>query len=101
MTLDDFTDDDYVDLLTTEQLVSHYLIHCYLYYECAVSIIPDAAFDRLAQRLDADWTKVVHRHKKLIDRKALKSGGSYLVGKFPLIVRSTAAQFWVACGRPE
>lgn len=101
MTADEIRDDEYVDLLLTEQLVAHYLIHCFLYYQCEVSLIPDSLFDRLARRLDAEWGAIKHPHKKLIDRQALKSGGSYLVGKFPRIVRGTAAQLWIACGKPE
>lgn len=43
-------------------------------YEVASSpILSDAAFDQLAKDLDECWDLVEHRHKKLLDRKLLKS----------------------------
>lgn len=86
----DWTDDDYADLLSAELLVPHYLIHCYLYYECGVSLISDHAFDMLAHRLQAEWGYAKHRHRRLIDRSALASGGSYLTRKLPTCVISAA-----------
>lgn len=90
MNLSHFKDPDYVDLLESYLLIPHYLIHCFAYYEGCVSIIEDHQFDHLAKRLNAEWNKVEHPHKHLIDREALSSGGSYLYGKYPLIVINTA-----------
>ncbi len=81
-------DEDYLDLLTPELLVPHYLIHCYLYYEENAPLIPDRVFDALARLLDEEWDVVRHRHKKLIDRSALSSGGHYI--KYPTIVKQSA-----------
>ncbi len=76
-------EEDYVDLLPSGLLVPHYLIHCYLYYEAAESVISDSQFDELARRLNAEWDSTEHPHKKLLDRSALTSGGSYLRKFYP------------------
>lgn len=97
MTAQDMLDSDYVDLLPRDLLVPHYLIHCYLYYEQAESIISDHQFDMLARRLWEEWDEVEHVHAHLIDPNALLSGGSYLKGRYPLRVKSSAARL---LGRP-
>lgn len=95
----DFADEDYVDLLASELLVPHYLLHCCAYYDYSSNLITDRQFDTLARRLYDEWDLVKHRHKRLIDRDALLSGGSYI--KLPLIVRCSAARLLgVATGRP-
>ena len=71
-------------------LVSHFLIHSYLYYVCDTPIISDAAFDEIVKLLDARWEIIEHPHKALIDRTLLKSG-FYL--QYPLIVQHSAADF--------
>lgn len=81
-------DEDYLDLLPSDLLVPHYLIHCYLYYELDAPLIPDRVFDALARRLDDEWREAKHRHRKLIDREALTSGGHYL--KYPTLVKQSA-----------
>ncbi len=86
----DWADEDYADLLPTGLLVPHYLIHCYLYYGVGESLISDRQFDLLARRLQSEWDEVKHPHRRLIDRSALSSGGSYLVKKLPLRVISSA-----------
>jgi hypothetical protein len=90
MTPSDFADSDYADLLDAELLVPHYLLHCRLYYDCMVPVIEDHQFDLLARRLDAEWDSADHPHRHLIDRSALRSGGSYLTGKYPLKVIGAA-----------
>lgn len=97
MTADDMLDPDYVDLLPRGLLVPHYLIHCFLYYEENESLISDHQFDMLARRLWDEWDEVEHVHAYLIDPDALKSGGSYLSGTYPLRVKSSAASL---LGRP-
>lgn len=84
--------EDYVELLPSSLLIPHYLIHCYLYYEEAAQVINDHQFDELAQRLVEEWDSLNHRHKELLDHGALKSGGSYLSGTYPRIVKETALQ---------
>ncbi len=86
----DFLDSDYADLLDTELLVPHYLVLCACYYSFFVSIVEDRQFDLLARRLDKEWADADHPHRHLIDRSALRSGGSYLTGKFPLRVIGAA-----------
>ena len=86
----DFLDSDYADLLDTELLVPHYLILCFCYYEGLMPIVDDHQFDLLARRLDAEWDQADHPHRHLIDRSALRSGGSYLTGKYPLKVIGAA-----------
>lgn len=86
----DFQDEEYVDLLQSNLLVPHYLMHCFLYYEVCRPIIDDHQFDMIAQRLHAEWAKVKHVHKKILNRAALKSGGSWLKKKYPLRVKQAA-----------
>lgn len=86
----DWADEEYADLLPAGLLVPHYLIHCYLYYEAGASLIPDQQFDLLARRLNLEWDEAKHRHRRLIDRSALGSGGSYLTRKLPRCVVSCA-----------
>ena len=83
-------DSDYADLLDTDLLVPHYLIACWAYYEAATPTIDDHQFDLLARRLDAEWEEANHPHRRLIDRSALRSGGSYLSKKYPLRVIGAA-----------
>ena len=97
MTLSDFTDSEYLDLLPGGLLVPHYLLLSFCYYSCEESLVPDHVFDQLARRLDREWDSVQHMHKRLIDRAALKSGGSYLRGRYPMRVKQAAA---LLLGRP-
>lgn len=92
MNAEDFEDADYVDLLTSDLLVPHYLIHCAIYYRYDTNVISDRQFDLLAQQLDRHWDEVEHPHKHLIDRTALSSGGSYLIYTLPLRVTNCAKQ---------
>lgn len=72
-------------------LVPHYLLHSALYYRLDTNILTDHEYDQLARRLYDEWDTVEHRHKYLIHREALKSGGSYI--QFPLMVMGCAKMF--------
>lgn len=97
MTLSDLEDPDFLDLLPSGLLPPWYLIFAFAYYEAETSLVPDHVFDQLARRLDQEWDSVQHMHKRLIDRAALKSGGSYLRGRYPMRVKQAAA---LLLGRP-
>lgn len=68
-------------------LVPHFLIHSWLYYVADHPIIQDATFDHLVVQLEANWDRIEHPHKALIDRSLLKSG-FYL--SYPTIVEGAA-----------
>ncbi len=85
-------DEDYLEYLSTDLLVPHYMIHCYLYYELGSAIISDHVFDALAKRLYNEWENARHHHRELIDKEALLSGGNYL--KYPLRVQKSAESLW-------
>lgn len=60
-------------------LVSWYLIASYLYHCRDHSLVSDGFYDWLCGELDRRWQWIVHRHKELIDREALRAGtGFYL-----------------------
>lgn len=80
----------YVDIVESELLIPHYLIHCYLYYEMGVPAIEDYAFDQLSRRLLDEWDEVEHVHKHLIDPEGLTSGGAYI--KHPRRVAQAAQE---------
>jgi len=67
--------------------VPHFLIHSYLYYVEDSPLISDAAFEEIVGVLEANWSKIRHRHKRRLDRKLLKSG-FYL--KYPSMVPGAA-----------
>ena len=85
-------DEDYLEYLTPDLLVPHYLIHCHLYYECFRPIIKDHVFDKLARRLYDEWKQAAHVHRKVVSRKGLLSGGAGL--KIPLRVQMSAESLW-------
>ena len=58
-------------------LVPHYLMSCYLYYECDKSVLSDAQFDDLCKKLLDNWDSITHMHKHLISKDALKAGSGY------------------------
>lgn len=88
-----FRDEFYLDYLEPELLVPHYLIHCWLYYQYGRPMIEDHVFDALARRLEQEWDQAKHLHRKYIERKALRSGGSYI--KPPIRVRAAAERFLI------
>lgn len=73
-------------------LVPWYLMLSFLYYLRDVSVVSDALYDDICRRLDAEWDLVVHIHKSLIDRTALKAGTCFHLRErdYPTRVRSAA-----------
>jgi len=58
-------------------------------YEQATPIISDGMFDKLADRLTKEWSKVEHDHKSLLDKKSLKTSLA-IAGKWPQISKASA-----------
>ena len=82
-----------VEDIPIDLLVPHYLVHCAAYHVYNASLVTDNEFDTLSKRLYDAWDCVDHRHKKLIDRTALRTTGAYLVNKLPRIALCSAEQF--------
>jgi len=80
-----------ISALPAELLIPHYLIHSYLYYRLDVNLLEDSEYDQLARRIFNEWDNLTHRHKFLIHKDALLSGGSYIT--FPSVVAGTAKMF--------
>ena len=80
-------------------LVPWVLIASYDYYHCRSdgrvgSLISDQTFDFLMKQLAINWTKVLHKHKKLLNLASLKSGSLYYIRDhdYPEIVKSVTSQ---------
>jgi hypothetical protein len=80
------------DRLPLDLLVPHYLIHSYLYYEMAHSLISDYDYDRLAISIYDNWDRITHVHKHMIDNESLKTSGFAI--KYPLMVQGAARQIY-------
>lgn len=70
-------------------LVPWWFLSAYAYDQLDSPLISDALFDEIAQRLTTEWATIKHPHKKLLDRKLLKSALAAR-GKWPSIVKSSA-----------
>ena len=62
-------------------LVPWYLMAAYAYYVEDDPILSDSFYDRLAQKLLANWDSIEHPHKKLLSKEQLEAG-TYL-GEYP------------------
>ena len=83
-------------------LVPYFLMAAYAYEELGDPFLTDGGWDWLCEQLDQQWNVVEHRHKHLIDRDALASGtASYLVGRFPTIVKDAAKALMSEYSMPE
>jgi len=72
-------------------MVSWFLILSYLYYDCDLTLVSDAFFDRLCKDLSANLDRLSHAHKHLITHDMLTAGTGYnLSGHFPGIVEGAA-----------
>lgn len=81
-------------------LVPFFLSLSWLYYEKDESLVPDALYDEMGERLLAEWDKIEHWHKHLIDREALKAGtGFYL--KYPERVERAAWALYLTFNPPK
>lgn len=83
-------------------LVPYFMMAAFAYEELGDPFLTDGGWDWLCSTLDARWDEVAHRHKHLIDRDALATGtASYLVGRFPTIVRDAAKTLMSEYSAPE
>jgi len=82
-----------IDTLTDKQLVTHYLMSCYLYYELDQQVYSDDQFDQLAKRLLRQWDSVEHMHKHLITKGDLEAGTGYAI-KYPNMVKGGAKTWY-------
>lgn len=83
-------------------LVPYFLMAAYAYEELGDPFLTDGGWDWLCVQLDRQWDAVEHRHKHLIDRDALATGtASFLVGRFPTIVKDAAKALMSEYSRPE
>lgn len=71
-------------------LVPWWLMASYAYYCKDVSILSDACFDEIAQRLKDEWVFIEHPHKYLIDREMTNSGHYIAEDRYPSIVKGAA-----------
>jgi hypothetical protein len=84
-------DDDVREIIKNpNMLVPWWLLGAYTYDRLDDPLISDALFDEIAVRLDKEWDTIKHRHKKLLNRKMLKSALALKGGKWPLCVRGAA-----------
>ena len=74
------------------QLVAHFLMASYLYYQHDISAIPDTEYDRICVRLLESFKTIKHPHKKLITKADLAAGSGFAIPlrKYPLITQSAA-----------
>jgi NAD-dependent DNA ligase len=72
------------------KLLTDYLIHSYLYYHLADSVLTDNEFDALAKELSVRWDEVDHPHKNLVEIESLKKTSSGYYITFPTIVKHCA-----------
>lgn len=82
------------------QLVSSYLIHSYLYYQCDVSVISDYEFDEICMDILLHWDAIQegnHPHKHLLDRDSLLAGTGFAIRTwdYPSIVIGAATDLAV------
>lgn len=91
------------ETLPIDRLVPLYLAASYLYYIHDRSLMPDAGYDRICQRLAAEFDSVTHAHASLLDRRALEAGTAYHLREsdYPLIVSSSAWMLYDQFVDPE
>lgn len=78
--------------------VPYYLMASYLYYEWDISLISDGLYDEICKYLDANWDKIEHWHKHLVDREALRAGTGFQIDFSNLPSRITGAATHLAKG---
>ena len=81
----------YIDNMSSNQLLSWFLISSYCYYRLADPIMTDADFDHLTRRLQEEYDNVDHPHKYLVTEDNLKAGTGFDI-KYPSIVKGTSMQ---------
>jgi|SaaInlStandDraft_1057018.scaffolds.fasta_scaffold68745_3 hypothetical protein len=86
--------------LKDEQLVGHYLMSCFLYYQKNESVLSDKEFDDLCLRLLDKWKTIKHPHKKLIKKANLEAQTGYDLKRVPKIVQVCAFE-WLEESKKE
>lgn len=88
------------DDLREGQLVAHFLMASYLYYQEDISAIEDTEFDRLCVLLLEAYDRIKHPHKRLIKKGDLIAGSGYAIPykKYPLITRSASFRWAESLG---
>lgn len=73
-------------------LVPWYLMTSYLYYHRGESVISDALFDEICERLKLAIPELTHPHKDLIDLEALDAGTGFHLAEddYPQMVKFSA-----------
>lgn len=73
-------------------LVPWYLIASYLYYHRSESVISDALFDEICERLKLALPGLTHPHRDLIDTEALDAGTGFHLAEYdyPQMVKFSA-----------
>ena len=82
-----------IDEISIHRLVPIFLMSSYLYYKKNTNVLSDEQFDMLCKRMLDNWSKIKHRHKRLIKKDDLEAGTGYAIKKYPTIVMS-AAERW-------
>lgn len=92
-------DEHDISLMKPGQLVSHFLLASYCYYQMDKSPMTDPAYDLLCRRLLQEYDKIEHPHKHLITTDMLISGTAYNIGEhdYPLIVSTGAEKYFANC----
>lgn len=64
-----------VDSLPPNMLIPFFLMASYAYYNRAMNMMPDNAFDALSGRVYREWDSIKHRHKHMVDRESCRATG--------------------------
>lgn len=83
---------NYVSSLRDGQLISHYLMCCYLYYVADTPVLTDEAFDLLCKRLIDKLDSLNHNHKHLVKPDLLKCNSGFDI-EFPTLTINAAHQW--------
>ena len=73
------------------KLISDFMIYSYAYYKLGESLISDAEFDGICEKIKSNYNEITHPHKKLIDNLNVYSG-YYLGNRYPTIVKACAIE---------
>jgi NAD-dependent DNA ligase len=71
------------------QMLSWWLVHCFLYYVADQPVLRDSQFDKLTKKLLEHWDQVDHPHKELVTLDDLKAGTGFAI-KYPKMVEGAA-----------
>jgi len=71
-------------------LVPWYLMAAYAYYVEDDPILSDQVYDRVVQKIIANWDAIEHQHKHLLSLEQLQAG-TYL-GEYPSMVKGAVKE---------